>query len=254
MVSPKRIVKQFAINEINELTELDKQAIKFSIPNLDQGYDYQNCFSSKYSTFDFCNQMVKDTFHLPNLINDNNFYIAGKKGFIYYNKEYAYVHPKMKQNVFENGNDQFGFPISISVSDDGSSRLTTYNKPRKDLDYVCYHEIFIEKQNKYEFKQDCDKVSKSIKFNLMKKVKLPKTIYIFLSEEDPTSSKSIIKQRLISVNFKYNFLIQLSSVTGQRIENPNILLYLLYPPAFIFDIITFPVQIFVVPFGKTALG
>ncbi|WP_156781944.1 hypothetical protein [Leptospira tipperaryensis] len=249
------MTKQFEVKEIAELSDLNNQTIRFDVPNLDQAYDYQNCLSTKYFSFSYCDKTIKENIlRLPKLSNDEYYYIGGRKGFIYFNNEYAFVHGKMSQNIYEDGYLQFGFPKSISISDDGLSRLVTYNKPRKDLDDVCYHEILNKSYDRYEFKQDCDKVKKTLKFHSMQRVKIPKTIYIFIHEKSPRSFEPLIKQRMVSVNGKYNFLIELSTITGERTEKPNILLYLLYPPAFIFDIITFPIQIFVVPFGKNALG
>lgn len=255
LTSPKLVIKEFKVKEIAELTDLNNQTIRFDMPDLDPAYDYQNCLSTKYYSFNFCDRTIKENLlRLPKLVNDESYYIRGRKGFIFFNEEYAFIHGKMNQNIYEDGYLQFGFPKSISISDDGLSRLITYHKPRKDLNDVCYHEILNKDNNRYESKQDCEKVNKSLKFHSMQKVRIPKTIYIFIYENSPLLFDYQSKKIFVSVNHRYNFLIELEKIIGERSEKPNFLLYLFYPPAFIFDILTLPVQIFVVPFGKNALG
>jgi hypothetical protein len=88
----------------------------------------------------------------------------------------------------------------------------------------------------------------------MKKVPLPNfTVLVFQSDKLSTSNNNLPKAYFIE-NTQYNLYLLINEINGRKIEKPNPLLYLLYPPAVLIDIITFPIQIFIFNFGKTALG
>ncbi|MCW7475600.1 hypothetical protein ND853_18805 [Leptospira levettii] len=248
---PQTIQTTISIDSITALEEIEESFLRIHFSKLNKEYTYDSCYSLKIKQFFDCKFDSKISDKPLEYVNDVDYYINEKKGFIYYDRDYAFIHSNLKENFYSNSNGQFGFPKSISISEDGLSRLITYYKPRPDLNDICYHQKFNPNSNSFEFKEDCDKVSTKIKFFPMKKIKLPKSIYISIVE-DRFYKK--IKNMYISPNYKTSIWLNLDYFTEKKLENPNILLYLLYPPFMLFDIITFPIQIFVVPFGKTALG
>lgn len=250
-VRPKTIQKNFIIKSVNKIEELDKHTFKFEFPNLDTEYEYENCFSVSSKRFHYCDLNKSETVTLIPVVSDADFYILSKKGFIYFDKDYAFIHSNLKRNFYDDSRGQFGFPKAVAISNDGLSRLITYHKPRIDLNDVCYHEQYNSNSDRFEFKEDCVKVSNKIKFHPMQKVKLQKAIYLNIIEDGYFDRKKV---RFIAANYKTTLWIIIENIEGKKIENPNVLLYLLYPASILFDIITFPIQIFVVPFGKTALG
>ncbi|MCW7464036.1 hypothetical protein [Leptospira limi] len=248
---PQTIQTSISIDSITALEEIDENSIRIQIPKLNKDYIYDSCYSFKFRDFFYCKIDSNNTSKFLKFENDVNYLISGKKAFIYYDRDFAFIHSNLKQNFYSDSNGQFGFPKSISISEDGLSRLITYYKPRPDLNDVCYHEKYNPNSNSFDFKEDCDRISTKSKFFPMKKVKLPKSIYINIVEDKfYKKAKSIF----ISPNYNKSIWLNLDYFTEKKLENPNILLYLLYPPFILFDIITFPIQIFVVPFGKTALG
>lgn len=242
----------FTYNQVNlknleGLREIDNKTIQFVFPDLDNSYNYKNCFSISRNGFDFCEKNSQNILEFSKPLSTENFKIYDQKGFIYFEQEIAFVNENMVQNYFD-FKRQFGFPKSISISEDGNSRLITYPRPRKDLDDVCYHEELNKKNPKFEFKQVCEKLNKRIKFYPMKKIKIPKAIYILFQDKDSEQMKYWVSQ-----NEKYNLFINIDTLSGEKIQKPNVLLKLLYPPAFLLDFITFPIQILLFNF-KTPLG
>ncbi len=246
---PKTVRDVYKVNSINGLEEIDKYNLKFNFPNQNPDINYANCFYIPANNFKYCDHKEEGSNKPLQIINENDFYIFNKKGFIYIDSDIAFISPNIKYNLYEDSKGQFGIPKSIDISDNGLSRFTTYNKPRIDLNDVCYHETFNPVTNSFKFKEDCSRVKIKIKTHRMQKVKIKKSIYLNLKMKD-----NFYKITYISPTENNSVWIFLDNIEGKYIEYPSKFLYLLYPATILFDIITFPIQIFVVPFGKTALG
>ncbi len=246
---PKTIREVYTVKSINGLTEVDKNTLKFNFPNQNPDIDYANCFYIPTGSFKYCDENEKKSNKQLLMINEEDFYINKKKGFIYFDSDIAFVSSKMKHNLYKDSKGQFGLPKSIDISEDGLSRFITYNKPRIDLDEVCYHETFNPETNSFNFKDDCSRVKIKIKTHRLQKIKIKKSIYLNLQ-----MNGKYFKMTYISPSENKSLWILLDSIEGKYKEYPSRFLYLLYPATLLFDILTFPIQIFVVPFGKTALG
>lgn len=246
---PKTVRDVYKVNSINGLEEIDKYNLKFNFPNQNPDTNYANCFYIPANNFKYCDHKEEGSNKPLQIINENDFYIFNKKGFIYIDSDIAFISPNIKYNLYEDSKGRFGIPKSIDISDNGLSRFTTYNKPRIDLNDVCYHETFNPVTNSFKFKEDCSRVKIKIKTHRMQKVKIKKSIYLNLKMKD-----NFYKITYISPTENNSVWIFLDNIEGKYIEYPSKFLYLLYPATILFDIITFPIQIFVVPFGKTALG
>lgn len=248
LTSPKKVETNLDLNSSEPILYKEEDMIRFNINNSDHSNSFKNCLSLKVKQFNFCKENLTTSPQTHAFIKDSDFFVEGKKGFIFFNHAYAFIHEKMIRNTYDDGNGQFGFPKSISISEDGNSRLITYYKPRKDLNDVCYFEELNTENNRFQFKTDCNKLKANIKFKPMKMVKLPKAIYI--SIPDKKSNSMYARKIFINQNSKENLFIPVDSILGQKTKTPNFLLYLLYPPAIIFDIITFPIQILIFPLAK----
>ncbi|MCW7532355.1 hypothetical protein ND862_19215 [Leptospira sp. 2 VSF20] len=246
---PKTIRDAYKVTSINGLEEIDKNTLKFNFPDQNPEIDYANCFHIPANNFKYCDRNEKVPYKQLLLIKEDDFYFFNKKGFIYIDSDIAFISPNMKHNLYEDSKGQFGIPKSIDISEDGLSRFTTYYKPRIDLNDVCYHETFNPVSNSFIFKEDCSRVKKKFKTYRMEKVKIKKGIYLNLKNTD-----KFYRLSYISPTESNSIWIFLDNIDGKYIEFPSKLFYLLYPAAILFDIVTFPIQIFVVPFGKTALG
>ncbi len=244
---PKTIQESFTINSINHIEEVDKNTLKFNFPNQKSNVEYANCLLISYRSFTYCKPNEKNSNQSLQMIHEKDFYISNKKGFIYFDKDIAFIHSNLKNNFYDDSKGQFGFPKSIEISDDGESRFITYNKPRADLNDVCYYEVFNPKSNRFEFKSDCK--NGKLKLHPMQKVKIKQFIYI-----NQISDLGYFKVTYLLPTTNHSSWILLRGIEGKYTEYPSILWYLAYPLAILFDVFTFPIQIFVIPFGKTALG
>ena len=247
----KSITKEFSTKHFEEVNHYDIDILQLNFKNLESSYSYKNCFSTKIRYLDSCKENKNQFVNKLTAVKDEDYFIEQKKGFIFFNNKYAFIHDKMILNYYEDGKGQFGFPLSISIHADGKSRFITYPKPRPDLNEVCYYEILNEENNRFQFKSDCPNLKNQSNFYPMKKVKIPHSIYLLFANSD----NNLHKKNLYIVKYlNHNFFIKIDSISGQKYSEPNPFLYFLYPFSIILDIITFPIQIFLFNFGKTALG
>jgi hypothetical protein len=234
--TPEVTVNRFKVENITEIYQLDDEYLKLNFSNLDNSYEYKNCLSIKKNIFEFCKNKFSDSPLQLKFQKDDNFFLNKQKGIIYLNHNIAFIDAKIIENVYESGNNILGLPTSISISEDGSSRLIKYQNTSNNSEYTCYHEIYNLKTKKFEFNENCNNLKSDILFFTMKKVQIPNAINIQIGGNENKNQNIIIQDS------KLNLIVEIDSIFGYKKEKPSILLKLLYPVVFLVDIITLPWQ------------
>jgi hypothetical protein len=225
--------------------------IQLNFSDLDSQVEYERCIGNNLLLI-LCPKEEVFEHTLQNIIEYHE--SQGNIGIWSLDERYLLLSSYIKSQIYLTNFTYSSQPVMAEISSDGKEILLTYPL-RFGSGKICYHEKIDYNEGRFLYIEDCNKMKAKANFHKMEKQSLKE--YLILSVFDNLESGSKPNQVFIAKvkrnskstgHFRIHYLIGTKKNKGLRF------LWAFYPFTVIFDIITFPIQYFIFPLGKTPLG